>query len=767
MEATQENRTGAWLDEREHLEQTLAVVKSERQKTEAELGVTDGNDRLINVSDDGSDDAKVAQFVMQNKLRTLRHLRLSERQPYFARLDFTPDNGAPALGGLRAGKRSSVYVGRWGVMQTPEYRVCVADWRSPVANLYYSGQLGRVSYDAPDGEVRGELSLKRMLGVEQGALVSVQDTGVIGQEKFLTDALSQATSSRLREVVSTIQAEQNVVIRYDPFKPLCVQGVAGSGKTTIALHRMAWILYRLQKTLAPKQLLILAPNPLFLSYISAVLPDLGVDDVRQTTFEGLCRALLGGDMPKLREGRSLSDRLQMDKPARDLLDERLRRKGALSLYGELKRFLQSWEQTCFPQSDITLGRNVVLTAEEIRRFFLTEFRHFPLKARMGEVRKVASVRLRQLSERAAEKIGKAADDRLDSLLRELPDGEERRAAARALLDSRDERLLELKQRAKQFLREFDTLWQPMGLTAVYEAFWRDMAERDAAYLPVLESGLPLWRKKQAARDDLPALLILANGLYGLKRLDIRHVVIDEAQDVPPLQVKALRELIGRDAFTLVGDLCQGVYGDEGVRSWNDLGQGIFAEAPTVTHLGTAYRSTVEITQTGLSVMARHPVKGAGEAKPVLRHGEKPRLLIAKDGAERTRMIAQTVRAWLDEGFQGVAVTVKTPQAAKKLHAALQKELPQARLTGTGDADFAGGVQVLDASVVKGLEFDCVLIADADEQTYPDERFYAKLFYVLCTRALHRLTFLCEGAPARHLENAEVERGDGGEDDGGR
>ena len=170
-------------NEKQHLADTLQIVRSERQKLENDLGIVDGNDRLIQVLDNGSTDAEVQQFVIRNKLRSLHQLRLSSRQPYFARLDFMPDPDAPVLGHLKAGEKSSIYLGRWGVLETPSYQVRVADWRSPVANLYYSGQIGRVSYEAPDGRVEGELSLKRMFTISDGQLEDMQDTGLAGQEK--------------------------------------------------------------------------------------------------------------------------------------------------------------------------------------------------------------------------------------------------------------------------------------------------------------------------------------------------------------------------------------------------------------------------------------------------------------------------------------------------------------------------------------------------------------------------------------------------------
>ena len=280
------------------------------------------------------------------------------------------------------------------------------------------------------------------------------------------------------------------------------------------------------------------------------------------------------------------------------------------------------------------------------------------------------------------------------------------------------------------------------------------AEKDESHQPVLDVTLPLLAKKRAASEDLPALLILARRLYDIKRPDIRHVVIDEAQDVSPLEVKALRDLAGTDAFTLVGDLCQGIYGDEGLRSWEALSRGIFDESPHVAHLSTAYRSTVEIMETAFAVMERHPVQGAGEAKPVLRHGPAPIHLPVPNDKARPEAIARQVERWQAEGFGNMALIVKTEKAAKALHKALAALIPEAKLVLSGDESFEGGVQVMDASLVKGLEFDCVLIADADDHTYPDERFYAKLFYVLCTRPLHRLAFVYAGECTKHLTTCQ-------------
>lgn len=729
--------------EEARLATTLQIVDKEKRKLEKELGIENGEDRYINVIDDSSMEAVVAQFVMRTRLQHLNHLRLSQKRPYFARLDFTPEGGG----------KVTHYLGRWGVTETPNYNVVVLDWRSPVANLYYSGQLGHVSYDAPDGSVEGELSLKRMFTIENGVMEAMFDTGIAGQEKFLEEALSQVTSSRLREVVTTIQSEQNLIIRYDAMKPLLVQGVAGSGKTTIALHRIAWILYRLQQTLLPSQMLIIAPNPLFLHYISRVLPDLGVEDVKQTTFPLLCRFLMGKRLPRLRQTPRLEQRLHMTKAQRDRLDDLLMRKGSLRFHDLILEFLSRFEQSAPPESDVVFFSRTLLTKEQVRDMYLRQQRHFPLYQRVLEIKKVVRNQLQKLSDQLSDAIKQMTDQRLSALMRGMPDGEERRARAIKLIQSREERLTQLKEQGKQFLADYEKTWRDMSLIAIYRAFLTELAQSDEGYSDVTEQTLPYLDKGAIMPEDLPAMLEICMRVHGVKAPDSRHVVIDEAQDSSPFEIKALRELLGHDAFTLVGDLMQGVHGDEGIRSWDDLKKGVFEDAPELKTLTTSYRSTVEIMELAFHVIARHPVSGIGLAKPVLRHGEKPALYTVKSDDERAELIARLSREWLAQGYFSVAIIEKTGAQAEKLHKRLSKLLPEAKLVSTGDEDFEGGVQVMGASVVKGLEFDCVLIADASAAAYPDDRFTARLFYVLCTRPLHRLAMVSRGQPCAHVEGA--------------
>ena len=266
-----------------HLQQSCDTIDREIREVEALTGAKAGEEMDVHADIVPDDQEEVYLQLFKAKLDRLRQLHMASGQAYFARLDFIPSGSTP----------ETWYLGRWGVLDPAALTPVVVDWRSPVANLYYSGQIGKMDYEAPDGRVEGELTLKRMLTVRQRELVSLFDSGIVSQEEYLQGVLGSVSTDRLREIVTTIQAEQNIVIRHPLAANLLVQGAAGSGKTTIALHRIAYLLYTFQKTLKPENMMILAPNPLFLSYISQVLPDLGVERVVQTTFEGWCREGMG------------------------------------------------------------------------------------------------------------------------------------------------------------------------------------------------------------------------------------------------------------------------------------------------------------------------------------------------------------------------------------------------------------------------------------------------------------------------------------------
>jgi len=325
----------------------------------------------------------------------------------------------------------------------------------------------------------------------------------------------------------------------------------------------------------------------------------------------------------------------------------------------------------------------------------------------------------------------------------MPDGPERRARMVRLYDSRDARLVEIKERGKTFEKEQMADWPKLSLTEQYAAFLSGAWDP-----PLTDAERPLFEAVCAAKratlagkriepEDLAPLATMALTILGLPRAEIRHTVIDEAQDFSPFQFMLLRDLCGNDSFTIVGDLMQGVHAFEGLRGWDEILSPVFEGRASLHPLLTSYRNTVEIMRFASRVAQNSPVPGQALARPVLRHGPNPSLHPFRGVKERNAFLAEKAAGLLAEGYSTIAIIAN---GAKEC-AALGKALPGAQIVHAGDTHYQGGIVILPASLVKGLEFDCVLMADVGEAAFPPEPLYARLLYVCLTRPLHRL-FCC-------------------------
>ena len=714
--------------EQAHLTETCAVIENEIVRMEQETGVGADEEREVAVPFDDTVDEWVAADIFRMKLDTLHRLARARHQAYFARLDFTPEDKEP----------TTWYLGRWGVVRTDTDEIAVLDWRAPAANLYYSGQVGPMDYEAPDGRVTGELTLKRMLTVRDGTLLGMFDSGLVSQDAYLQDVLGAVSSDRLREIVTTIQSEQNLVIRHPFSRSLIVQGVAGSGKTTIALHRIAWLLYDKRDTLRPEQLMILAPNPLFLSYVSQVLPDLGVERVLQTTFPGLCTRWMGKRAPKIRLLSRLEDKLNATEAQRQATGAVLRRKGSLAYKTSVEAFLEGFKRRMVPEDDLKFGNQILYTHADLEDVLLRQLQHFPLADRIGELRKYVKTRLKTASAAMKTALTKMADDRLTQLLAAYPDSSERRERAKRLLDSRDARMQEINEREKQYLRDLPGMFPDLSPLAIYREYLSGC--EDAS---VCEATLPYLEKGEARSEDLAALISITRVTHGLPGRALRHIVMDECQDFSPYQLAVLREAYPAATFTLVGDLMQGVHEEEGTGDYAEWLEPVFHGAADIKLLETSYRNTVEIMTAAGRISGKHPTAGQMKAKPVLRHGEKPVIRTFTKDRDRIAALYSQAQTWHDEGYNTIALITRTQQEAVKLHQALKKDL-DVRLLKPEDADYHSGILIAPAAMVKGLEFDCVAVCNASAEAFPDDSFLCRMLYVMSTRPLHRLMYFAAG-----------------------
>ena len=716
-----------------HLQTTCDAIAREIREVEALTGAKAGVCMDVQMKEDPDEQEEVTLQRFKAQLDRLRQLHMATGQAYFARLDFTPAGCKP----------ETWYVGRWGVLDPVTLDPVVVDWRAPAANLYYSGQIGPMDYEAPDGCVKGELTLKRMLTVRERRLVSLFDSGIVSQEAYLQEILGTISSDRLREIVTTIQAEQNIVIRCPLNANLLVQGAAGSGKTTIALHRIAYLLYAFQKTLKPENMMILAPNPLFLSYISQVLPDLGVERVVQTTFEGWCREAVGSRMPKLKRESRLEKNLLLSDEERRQSGALVRMKGSLAMMRKLEAWLDGLQLKVLPPSGFRMAGVTLMERPELESIFLRDLKPFPLEKRIGELKKIVRRRVQGAVTLLKDRHAGMTEQMVSKLKASVRDCPQRQEKIRELYTVRDQRYREIDARAEEYLSRYRDKFPLPDLTGIYRTFLEE-----AAGLPdSLPEGDPVLRQ-----EDLPLLVLICKAVYGLKTRQMKHIVIDECQDFSPFQVELLKQTNPAATFTLVGDLYQGIRSDEGIRSWDEWTGPVFRGRAELKQLTVSYRNTVEIMELSQAVAARYPIPGVCETKPVLRHGEMPRIVRAENEKERLALITGQVRAWQREGYHSIALIEKTAEQARKLFRAVGKEL-DARLLSETDADYSGGVLILPAGIAKGMEFDCVGICDASADNFPDEEFLCRILYVMMTRPLHRLCLWHRGEPSPLLPDS--------------
>ncbi|HET7560672.1 MAG TPA: UvrD-helicase domain-containing protein [Limnochordia bacterium] len=654
--------------------------------------------------------------------------------PYFGRVDFA--EAEPP------GQRDAIYVGRSSLPKADGSDFWVYDWRAPISSLFYDAEPGPAAFTSAAGTIAGEVTLKRQYKIRDGKLLYAFDTGVTIDDEMLQEVLSKSADSRMQSIVTTIQREQNRVIRDEAHPLLIVQGPAGSGKTSVALHRIAYLLYHHRDELSAENFLVLSPNPIFSAYINEVLPELGEANMLQTTFMAYAWRRLKGDLI-IEDAFEAMERLfaaNASDAQRDRAGTRGRGAGgeaddaALAGYKASAAYLKLLQRRVaqigagdgIAFADAVHDGEVIASADELRKTF-HEHAFLPVAKRL-------------------EKLQNRVDYLLEPRLKELREQFEAELRIRPEYSSQAEIRWEARNRAWaifQAMRDRLAAWTRIDPLAEYRALWRDTA-RFAALAREVEgeaSGLPagfeqLRERTLAALDanrlpyeDVAPLLYLKDALEGpVPQTAIRHVVVDEAQDYSPCHYAVLRGLFPHARFSVVGDLNQRIHPRVHLRGYEELLDVFGRERAAVLRLERSYRSTAEIVAFTLELLR--------DGEPVLatlRSGPRPVLTASKGRAAQHAAIARELAALQADGMQSIAVICKTAAEAKAAHAALRKT--GAHLVSSSDADLKDGVLVIPSYLAKGLEFDAVVIYDAAAYRTDGER---RALYTACTRALHRL-----------------------------
>jgi DNA helicase-2/ATP-dependent DNA helicase PcrA len=687
----------------------------------------------------------IINTTMQDNLnQRVKNLSKSLSKPYFARVDFRED-GNETL--------QKLYIGKMSLLKDKDNEPLIIDWRAPIANLYYEGRIGDAFYECQEGNVKGQINLKRQYTIEQAELKEMYDIDITTNDDFLQASLGSSKDNRLKDIVSTIQAEQNRVIRADMWKPLIVQGAAGGGKTTIALHRIAYLLYNHESLLSPKNFMIIAPNRFFLSYISEVLPDLGVENVLQATFEDLAMNIIGTKFkikPAHEKLASFVDRQEgSSEEAIKLIRKISRFKSSLHFMNILRRYIHEIERNFLPKEDFKIHDVTLLSYNQLQRLFLQEYSYLPFMKRIDEIKKNLTNTLRQNKGRVLEGVEHSYDMRLEEVRRAMKDCPERRKKIIELTEERDALLEKIKKESKTLIRAYMDKFKANTPLEYYKDFLsgrEDCREYFHKYIDetftveVINYTKEILERGQLEVEDLAPLMLLRYQILGLEdRFSVRHILIDEAQDFSLFQIYVLKAIMKSGSFTILGDLSQGIHSYRGIRNWSDLNRYIFKdEEPAFLTLEQSYRTTVEIMEAANKVVRNLQNEELPLAKPVIRHGEEVAVTEFPSLKEIATNIKLRIEATVKEGFKSVAIICKTLQECKAVKQQLDKLKVRTELITGNEKEYSGGIVIIPSYLVKGLEFDVVIVANASKEVYHKEELDIKLLYIAMTRPLHRL-----------------------------
>lgn len=673
----------------------IEAKKDVRENTEhgiTSLYTSDGFEALVELSQyiNPVTDKIIDYEEEEHKILLLEKMIKS---PYFARIDFKFDD---------EDEFEKIYIGRSSLRKNSYQEMYVYDWRSPIASIFYRFMTGEAFYDAPCGRVTGELNLKRQYEIKNGILEYFFDSDVQIVDEFLRQLLSQNTTAKMKAIVETIQHEQDVVIRDMENDLLMVQGVAGSGKTSIALHRAAYLMYQgLQTKLSANNIMIISPNSIFEQYISNVLPELGEDNVISSVFEDILSELLNGR--KIQSRNDFLENLIVNSKYKEISRNSIEFKTSSFFREILDQFLIDIPRQWIEFEDVYYEGKCVVSGQILKDKIL------------GRPETPLGIKLEQLEDYILEQIFGTGKGRGHK--------EEKNLIKQEIQKFIKIDIVELYKILFSNEAYFYSLLQNSNLSQGIKSIWeytRENLEADRLYY-----------------DDAIAIAYLYLKIYGTNKYkNIKQVVIDEAQDYYPLQYEIFNLLFSNAKFTILGDMKQTLAKKEDISFYEQIQKILNKKKSSLIMLDKSFRCTNEILNFSLKF-----IEQSSQIKSFNRNGDSPKVYIADNSEIFIDEIVKEIKLCQEKGFQSICLICKTEKNSTYLFNKIKHKL-DIQLIKNGSVSDLQGVFILPVYMSKGLEFDTVLICDADSQNYHDEDD-KNLLYVACTRALHKLSLFCE------------------------
>jgi DNA helicase-2/ATP-dependent DNA helicase PcrA len=660
-------------------------------------------------------------ILLSNQVNKLERML---KNPYFARIDFKEDDYKQV---------DKIYIGISNIKDDDITKILVYDWRAPVCGMFYDYEMGRASYDCPNGRIEGEILLKRQYRLWNGEIQFMFDSSVAINDEILQDILGKSADSRMKSIVISIQREQNSVIRNDTHRLLAVTGPAGSGKTSVALHRAAYLLYRYRGNITSENIAVFSPNNIFSDYISEVLPELGEENIKRTTFYEYAKKTIG-DGAALEDYTGQMEFLLRSKTEGDVSQflarvSAVRYKSSVGIVKDIYNY-SSYIEEHREFFDLSFNGRLIESGEEIAQYFREELIFLPVIKRLEKIRSRLTAKLDDLIRvRIEEVVVEVANTG------EYPDAAEIRGRSIFIVRG------EAEQAKSLIIRMTD-----LNLLECYQGFIKyrrnseniaDDMQRRMSYDQTIER----LGKQCAYYEDIAPMLLLNGILEGFANMGrIRHVIIDEVQDYTPVQFEIFKHLFINSKITLLGDPNQAISPFAppfDIKSAIDI---FGFDNSILINLVKSYRSTRQIAEFCSGI--------AGNEKAeefVNRDGELPEVICMENRDKMFTEAAKDIKKLKGDGMKSIAVILRTENDCIQAYDALS-QLTEITLITAEKQQFFTGVSLIPSYLSKGLEFDAVLVLCTDEGCFnsPEE---TRLAYTVCTRALHKLHVYCaEGFP---------------------
>ncbi|MFZ7133288.1 MAG: RNA polymerase recycling motor HelD [Eubacteriales bacterium] len=667
---------------------------------------------------DLEDATQIWQYQSEISIRSKKYKFLHDKvnrlkkiyqKPYFGRIDFIEDGERNA---------EQIYIGIHNLMLSDTLEFLIYDWRAPISSMFYDFEIGPSNYECPDGVINGEMLLKRQYSIENFKIVYMFDSSLSINDEILQEILGKSIDNRMSTIVTSIQREQNTVIRNVQDKVLVVEGPAGSGKTSIALHRAAYLLYKYRESIKSEDILVFSPNHVFEDYISTVLPDLGEENILKSTFFDFFINMLD------KEYQIETFNQQMEYILSNYCDEirldSIKFKSSLQFLSILKKYVQYINNEVSNEfHDLIYNGSLVISADNIIELFNNSYNDLPYIKRLERLRQRLFYLLEQREEKRA--MESENHDKNESLTDQV----------KILAEQKSKIEYENLQNEIIQMTTYNIYFLYKNLFKNIESFSRTTENQEFGNLHRFDIYTTNQLEQRIINyEDVAPIIFLKTALDGANdKKSIKHIIIDEAQDYTVIQYEVFKNIFQNSNMTILGDINQSINGFMNIGDF-DIITDVFKKSAKSVSLTKSYRSSKEIADF-CKAMLMSPIG----SEQLNRHGNKPKI-IKIDESNLYKRIVDDIIELKSKSYKRIAVICKTARQCESIYESLNSYVDISLISNQNDT-LQGDVVVIPSYLAKGLEFDAVLLNFIDDKDYfkQEDR---RLLYTVCTRALHEL-----------------------------